>query len=1489
MLQPRQQQQHHQHQRFPPIAKPRRLKLLQDVTQQPYGIGVVQYNSNHTDKNLTNYDSNNDDKDDIDRDPGREAIERYERERAKRLADNTKEELDRVLKRVDNTLYNYDYALQSTLIQQGMTREELNSVEHVADIRELEDLLNDKLAKQRYKQRLMVFIVGQAEHASEKTKLLQQVGQFFVDQKQNFSAAEFNDYDDTGETNDEVETTLQSFDVKDCYRHVKTLGSRINELNEEIIQFLIQNTGTKQTKVMVERGKRKLAQVTKEAKEQLADLQSKLEIANAEMMAKDAAIQALGKDIETARTEIKTTQESQKKVQDELKRRETEIKFYKRRTNELEDIVNRYRNQIGELPGYTSGTSQSETDDADDASRMNLETIDETESRYEKESISSRTGKETGQLTNAAAATIDPATNNAGKPAATAPAAAPPIPAASKSTKRSKTRDKRRSSFRSKKEAANQNNAEDPGEIYRRSQQLLESLLADKSENAPDLNLLFKPTRGVDLNIVTIDNLPTAFTNLRKFAIARVRELLKDLETKESANKETVQVLKQEFVEHKTTYEKERLLYFLTLDPDENTLQEEQNALAEKADHAHKLQIKAQKTAEEALNHLELFMVEQEKLDQQDVVRQTELVHRHSTVVNNMTGANITPPEHMDPVEEPVNDRLSPNPKRATPSQSSWKKLSSMSNAPSKQASVEESKPTIFDTAQTLKHLSSTTRKTPPLPAKTQRSDSVEQQPKPTSPLLRKRTRELLRKKSSFEQLNQPTNDRSNASSRRISTSVNEDGNPISKVPTPQLYERTSSMQSRSLTRSNSIAPGHKDHEKSSSGERSYHTSAAQSRRVSIVLSRSPVRAEELERVLTKLVSEEIEALENYRRTSVKSRTSLREKYLSLLEEKKHELDDLKQQADVTLSRPTTSTRERKPLESLENSTGLTKQHSSSSPLNNSGAGIGTNNKEIPSVSKHDQQLQTSLGNSRPTTGRKKSPRSPQIIQTDQYKVPFFHLYETIYRFRHSIINLLEQNKFLPLADRIDLINQLSSTTDQNPVTDFVDNSERALRDTVKVLQTCLTTLTTTIDENTKKQNQLQREQSQPTIIQQKESIIDELNHKYQQVNELLNVNNQKFQEELTQNEKTINDQQKRIQNYQEELMHVQQRLSKIENDRIIQPSIMFTHLDAQRNEETLKQAIDNGKIPELTVNNIKDTMKDYVSLSCQQFSNIVKRYIQHQKAINLKSRVQNETFDNETKDIMEKMGSYYERRSGQISEHIASIRQHRSTLARKLTDTFDHLEHDNSIFLIRPIYSYQGRSMVQSSYMENEKRQSKEIEQKRKSHETISRNEQNSNNADDKNQQLFHIDRSFTSTQQTSTSSQSSQHIETTNENINKETSELPRLQEFDIQRTLLPVSHNSVSLATTNSNSGNDASGSLRTYVPLSRPNISGSRKSVDLKNPILSTDISSLSVTNHVTSDNSTNGDIRQTNLSLPPIKSSLTSTTKQSIDENKEKEK
>jgi hypothetical protein len=40
----------------------------------------------------------------------------------------------------------------------------------------------------------------------------------------------------------------------------------------------------------------------------------------------------------------------------------------------------------------------------------------------------------------------------------------------------------------------------------------------------------------------------------------------------------------------------------------------------------------------------------------------------------------------------------------------------------------------------------------------------------------------------------------------------------------------------------------------------------------------------------------------------------------------------------------------------------------------------------------------------------------------------------------------------------------------------------------------------------------------------------------------------------------------------------------------------------------------------------------------------------------------------------------------------MSNIRQQRVNLARILTEKFDYLENESSIFLIRPIYSYQGR-----------------------------------------------------------------------------------------------------------------------------------------------------------------------------------------------------
>ncbi len=126
---------------------------------------MVQYYPNNP-KTILENDSETDNDDPPD--PGWEVVERNRKERLQRNADHTKQELDIVLKRVDNvrqktisfflffvlleilqTINNYEYSVQSSLIQHGMARSDMDNVEHVQDVRELEYLLSDSLAKQR--------------------------------------------------------------------------------------------------------------------------------------------------------------------------------------------------------------------------------------------------------------------------------------------------------------------------------------------------------------------------------------------------------------------------------------------------------------------------------------------------------------------------------------------------------------------------------------------------------------------------------------------------------------------------------------------------------------------------------------------------------------------------------------------------------------------------------------------------------------------------------------------------------------------------------------------------------------------------------------------------------------------------------------------------------------------------------------------------------------------------------------------------------------------------------------------------------------------------------------------------------------------------------------------------------------------------------------------------------------------------------------------
>ncbi|CAF1103640.1 unnamed protein product [Rotaria sp. Silwood1] len=1154
--------------------------------------------------------TDNDDSDTNNRDPGREVIEKNTRNRLQRTATQTKEELNIVLKRVDDTLNNYESSVKSSLVQHGMAPDDMANIEYVADIKELENLLNDSLAKKRYQQRLMIFIVGQTEQLDEKTKLLQQISQFFNEQKQTFSSKEFNISDEINEPPNDIDQALKSFDVKDCYVHVRELGTRLTELNEEIIEYLIQNAAAKQQA----KGKKKSTPIPKEIKEQLTNLQTKLDTANTDIINRDEKIQFLENEINTIRNEIQTNQDNQKILHNQLNQYELEIKSYKDRIDELENIIEEYNYQRDDLTKIKSTTHHLNANDTTDTRKTNLQKFEKKDNKSSKIIVSNQTDKE-----------------------------------------------------EDKTQASDSSN-----EITHYNEQIS----SNNIEELPDLNVLFNLNNEIDLNDVTTENLPTTFANLRQLAITRITELSKELEIKESINNERIQNLQQEFDEYKIICEKE------------------QNTLIEKANNAYQLQLKAQKTSEEALNQLQLLANEQGK-------SKISSIHQETQKEPQDTLENITSlPEQTNPIEELSNDRLSSH---------------------------------------------------------------------------------------------------------------------------------------------------------------------------------------------SKDIDEETEPIENLLRTS-------------LIEEKQNEMDQIEQQVEI----PLTSTEEKIALQPSENRTD------------------NSDDEENQSVIKQDQQQQKSLDGSRRSSEHIEKIQT-QTIQTDQFKLQFFQLYDLIYKFRYAIINLLEQHKFTSLADRLQIIQQLSSDNDNNNITsDFIKNSECILKDTVKVLQTCITTLTSTINEYQRKEKDFKYElepieeassvdNPQSSILQEKELMIIDLTTKYEHITKVLNQTNKTNEEKLNQNQSSIHDQQKLIKKLQHELIHLQKRLAKIEAEGIVEPGILFTRLDAERNEQTLQRAVYQGKVHETIYDELNEAMTDYIRLPSQQFSNLVRRYIHYRKAVEIENRIENHFYDHETRNVLEKMESLYERRANQISNCISDIRQQRANLARTLTEKFDNFEDEFSIFLIRPVYSYQGRIATQS-YMKYEKLRReallKENKTKKQHHPSRqSLQSQYSSNqkvgkqkistripsiiSSDDDEPCFNIEKSFVLPQ----TLQTDQQNDSNGNNIDTEQkpiklSELTRLQECDVQRALMPMSHSSTPLLSAFTNDGIDPcvpSLNLRSYVALSRPGIGNPRvrKPSETITRISRDSLSTMSAKsrerNPRTPFNSTAGDLKRASPPLPPIKRSLISNISSSINE------
>ena len=209
--------------------------------------------------------------------------------------------------------------------------------------------------------------------------------------------------------------------------------------------------------------------------------------------------------------------------------------------------------------------------------------------------------------------------------------------------------------------------------------------------------------------------------------------------------------------------------------------------------------------------------------------------------------------------------------------------------------------------------------------------------------------------------------------------------------------------------------------------------------------------------------------------TEITRKQSLKEKYLNLLDEKQHELEHLKQLADMVLSRPGTSTEELTTYQDFDSLTG------------------------IDSAVKQDEEQQTSTIEEK-TEEKNVSPN-------------FFPFYELIFKARQAFANVLEQHHFSTFADRLQSFKQMSSD-DRYESQTYFDNAETLLKEMLKTFQTAMAVSSSQITDLEAKAREpakiVRSIDDPPTIdpqhsalIEEKESKIQDLTTKYRQLAEL--------------------------------------------------------------------------------------------------------------------------------------------------------------------------------------------------------------------------------------------------------------------------------------------------------------------------------------------------------------------------------------------------
>ncbi|XP_052692641.1 uncharacterized protein LOC128170920 isoform X9 [Crassostrea angulata] len=585
--------------------------------------------------------------------PAQAIIDKNKRSVAQRLADETKDELEKVMHRVEDIYVSYEQSTQDMFLTHGA------NVEYIEDIKELEEILTDELKKKKYEQKVTVFIVGFENMSNQRLRLIQQVNEFFMDatkpaeEEPLFSPSPDINIEEIGHS---IEETLDSAD---------RLTDRLGELNSQMVDWLtnfaINKASTK--------GKKKMEKALDKAKDDLSGLSEKLLKLQSEMEVKEEKVQQLLKQLEIKTSDTqkyRTAAEAAKKKLAELQDLvdnskasffEAQRDWQKLHDQQVTALSNAHKEEMAELKAgfeeelkkYKDEITEAESRvyEAEKAAilaasqadklRQNLVELQLRGTSAESKVVTEPDSQEDdasqqGPSTTKTVRESRPSTKSSKQSAVPPPKQKSPVkPPTTINKSPGKVKETAESSIQD--EGGDHSSAHVETRQSKRNKSSLDPV--PETDANVQFDNKFELADESSWGSVPKDQIPGRFAQYRQLSQQRISELEEQLTLTLAKTQRKVNTLKSQFQEHKSKWEAER------------------NVLIEQVEQAQKLQTEAEKEADDAMTQLEEFINEQEKLEEEEEGKRTVITRKISQPLPKVV---TPPPKQVSPPPQVVTE-----------------------------------------------------------------------------------------------------------------------------------------------------------------------------------------------------------------------------------------------------------------------------------------------------------------------------------------------------------------------------------------------------------------------------------------------------------------------------------------------------------------------------------------------------------------------------------------------------------------------------------------------------------------------------------------------------------------------------------------------------------------------------------------------------------------------------------------------------------------